>query len=703
MLVKYVSTNSLCMKTSLYFLALLLLPFSAFTQWEQTNGPFGAWQINHITATDSGLMFVSAIGAGIFRSNDFGDNWTNVMEANAVFHISALHITSDGILFASDSGIVRSIDNGNSWQLVGLPDQYVGAIESDTSGLIYAGTFVVSGTEQAGIYKSDDNGDTWEQVFVVDGVAEAVTLHVTDDGTVWYGGSSQVWRSDDNGITWTDVSLPLGGYNVTGIDTDSEGTVYLTSNYMIGAWKSTDNGISWIDIIPPSDIGEMRAVAVDDDDEVFVAVNAGVVRSSDGGETWDTIFLNDITMDIVYSIESINSDSLFIGSQGLLMSTDNGDNWQFRNQGLVASHIKSLAVSPQGNVFAISLNLWMSADDGETWSDIGAHLEANDFQFIKSHSTGLYLHATIDWAGVLLRSVDEGVTWVEIASYVDDGFNIYDVQINSQGDLFILSYDGIYRSTDNGATWQLLDIEADQDIKRFTIGSNDAIMAYYLYNIELSLDNGDTWSVVESPEEVVSLLEADNNGNFYYVSGFTPTIMFSDDNGSSWANISPAGVSSTPVGLYIHHNGDLYLTTDNSVYHTADGGDNWTDFYSEMVTPQAYFIELDSDPSSPFMFGAHFTTGVWRSGINVDIDAPDANDFDAFLTASPNPAKGSVTIICNDITLQNTILTLYNQSGSVVRKVKLTGSQAIISLQGLSQGLYIVKTEDEKSLKLVVK
>lgn len=58
------------MKITLYTsLILLLLPFFVTAQWEQTNGPFGADEIMQIVEHDGGI-FVSAAGAGIFRSRE---------------------------------------------------------------------------------------------------------------------------------------------------------------------------------------------------------------------------------------------------------------------------------------------------------------------------------------------------------------------------------------------------------------------------------------------------------------------------------------------------------------------------------------------------------------------------------------------------------------------------------------------------------
>lgn len=694
------------MKNTLYTLVLLLcIPFAVNAQWEQTNGPFGALEINHITGSDS-MLFASALGAGVFRSLDSGENWTNVKEANSISDNSVIHLTHEGILFATDSGIVRSDDFGDTWTSVnnGLLNNNVRSIASDTAGIVYAATTSFDFSEAAGVFRYDDNGQTWSQVLDIESTEVAI-IHVADDGTVWFGGSFQIWRSDDQGTTWTQVSQPITSYfDVTDIDTDSEGTVYLTTGYMNGAWKSVDSGATWSEIIPASDIGLIPAVTVDDDDEVFVSVNEGIVRSSDGGLSWDTIFLNVMTHAVVYTIHSTGSDSLFIGSRGLLMSIDNGANWQFHHQGMIATHVSSLAVTHSGNIFATSLKLWKSDNNGDTWTDIGANTGSDHFEFIKSLETGLYLNSKIDWSEVLLRSTDEGVTWSRIAGNEDNIYSILDLQINSQGHLFILSYDALYRSTDDGTTWELIDIPGDATIQLFAIGVSDTILAYYYGgDLVMSPDNGNSWSVVNSPESIVSMLETDNEGNFYYSNEFFPTLMISRDQGISWQNISPEGNENTIISLYSHHNGDLYLSTNNGVYHTSDKGINWTDFYSDMVTPQAYFMNMDSDPSNSYMYGAHYSTGVWRSAINVDINNPQlTGSSKPILTASPNPASEYVTIRSNALSMQNNTLTLYNQFGSVVRKIEMVNSQAILSLHGLPAGLYHLQGENTASVKVVV-
>ena len=76
-------------------------------------------------------------------------------------------------------------------------------------------------------------------------------------------------------------------------------TTYIAGTPQGGIWKTTDNGTNWlaktdgIALLGISDIrvnpnDPMKMYAVTGDREKHTALSIGVIKSLDGGETWDT-------------------------------------------------------------------------------------------------------------------------------------------------------------------------------------------------------------------------------------------------------------------------------------------------------------------------------------------------------------------------------------------------------------------------------
>ena len=155
----------------------------------------------------------------------------------------------------------------------------------------------------------------------VGGRTRAVAFDVRDEDVILAGGvSGGVWKSLDGGATWTRKSDPNNRNSVTCIvqdtragreDTWYHGTGEIVGNSARGGgapfrgsgiFKSTDNGETWNPIASAQD-GDPNVfnsqfqyiwdIEIDPEnlaqDEIIVAAFGGILRSIDGGDTWDVV------------------------------------------------------------------------------------------------------------------------------------------------------------------------------------------------------------------------------------------------------------------------------------------------------------------------------------------------------------------------------------------------------------------------------
>ena len=203
--------------------------------------------------TDSSNNIFAGGNGGIFKSNDYGESWYVVFEG--LNNVLSFATGTEGLMFAGsgyDIGIIRSFDFGETWDTVFyVPgwEEYVFDITISPDGMLYAGTTAWLGNG-GGVYRSLNNGDTWEHVGLLYYYIQSLAVNTNGDlfaGSVGhhYQGIAGILISSDLGDSWT---MLKDNEIVIGIEINTEGYIYIgCSNDWTsgGAYYSTDYGISW--------------------------------------------------------------------------------------------------------------------------------------------------------------------------------------------------------------------------------------------------------------------------------------------------------------------------------------------------------------------------------------------------------------------------------------------------------------------------
>ncbi|MCP4051999.1 MAG: glycosyl hydrolase [Mesoflavibacter sp.] len=131
-------------------------------------------------------------------------------------------------------GILKSTDNGKSWQHVGLPNsQHVGRILINPNNpeevVVGVTGSLYSKSVDRGVYKTKDGGKTWTKTLYIDDVSGIIDMqHAPNDYNIMFatswtkdrkawnfdgsGNNSAIYKSTDAGETWQKVSTEKSGF-----------------------------------------------------------------------------------------------------------------------------------------------------------------------------------------------------------------------------------------------------------------------------------------------------------------------------------------------------------------------------------------------------------------------------------------------------------------------------------------------------------
>lgn len=269
----------------------------------------------------------------------------------------AINSEKEGIIFVATGGngeyygLLRTIDNGISWELLELDSLYsnvnIFTIRYKSEETLFVGT-------GSGIYRSFNDGDNFEKVFT--GGSNVLRLIFSPTNEIYAACWSEILRSVDNGITWDTLLMGGGSMYFSDIDFGLNGEIYAVGGSFAGPGtgsgfhRSLDNGYTW------ENIGitnlHLNNIEVNFDGDILVGGSGtSIYVSTDIGINW-TIHTELLTT----AIESDHMDNLFAGVngynyEGFRFSSDWGNNWTNLNDNILNPFINQISISPDNTVY----------------------------------------------------------------------------------------------------------------------------------------------------------------------------------------------------------------------------------------------------------------------------------------------------------------------------------------------------------------
>ena len=396
---------------------------------------------------------------------------------------------------------------------------------------------------------------------------------------------------------------PFRGGRVVAVAGDSKNPlVFYFGATAGGVWKTTDAGMYWTNV---SDgffrTAAVGAIAVSDSDPNVIYAGMGeacirhdsshgdgVYRSSDGGNTWTHLGLEDTRRIARIRIHPTDPDLVYVAAlghaygpneqRGVFRSRDGGNTWEQvlkKSERAGAIDLSMDATNPRilyASIFQVvrrpwtiesggpESGLWRSTDGGDTWVDI-----TSNPGFIAGSLGRIGIAASPArpgriWAiveardGALLRSDDWGDTWEHMSGSValrERGWYYNHLFADTQDPetCYVQSLNA-WKSIDGGRTWVTYSTpHGDHHDLWIDPNDNQRIIEGSDGGASVTLNGGGAWSSLYN-QPTASLFHVDTDTNFPYriygtqmdnTSIVVPSR--SDDGAISWKDCYPVGSS----------------------------------------------------------------------------------------------------------------------------------------------------------------
>jgi len=307
-------------------------------------------RINAIDFDPASGAAIIGTNLGLFRSSvSPWNDWTDL-------HIGDDALTIDQVAADPSNGDVyavvrralfRSVDRGTSWQLAAppLPPAFPAwSIVVGAAHDVYAFTYR---NYTPDLLKLRADGTAWDAVLRIGTIGiDDVVADPSVPGTL-YAVNQSVSRTRDGGATWEPVPIPAGFY-VRRLAVDAHDSnllvIVATNGSFDSVFRSTDGGRTWsANRLPPPYWFIDWIVATSHPGDFFLAAGDTLVRSVDGGDTWSPLpkpppglAAPGGTPRNVLAVDRRDRDVIYVATDlsGVLRSDDGGRSWQSIRDGL---------------------------------------------------------------------------------------------------------------------------------------------------------------------------------------------------------------------------------------------------------------------------------------------------------------------------------------------------------------------------------
>ena len=255
---------------------------------------------------------------------------------------------------------------------------------------------------------------------------------------------------------------------------------------------------------------------------------------------------------------------------------DSAGEWnQINGIGLAASMIESIHITDDHEIYAcdFAMGLFRSSDLGNNWTGV-AELVENGCSTFNIHENGTFFIGLTYTFGFIHYSIDNAETWVEVPlPDYSSSYPVEHIEFDSQGNIFLGTINGVYKSTDIGISWQKMNSGlGGAHISCMYIDENDYLYVYTTYSattdgLYYSTNSAESWISIPLTNSFYFVLDMVVKNQVIYAMNTHSDIFISTDMGENWSNVDE---NISDNSLYsMHLDRDSYLSVGGRYLHKS--------------------------------------------------------------------------------------------------------------------------------------
>lgn len=358
-----------------------------------------------------------------------------------------------------------------------------------------------------------------------------------------------------------------------------------------GLWKTSNGGSSWstntdqLPVLGVSDIAinpgnaNIMYIATGDGD---MAGNLGAINNSPGGDT---------------------------KSIGVLKSTDGGSTWNTTGLNWNVTAVKLIRrliinpINPQILLAAASDGIWRTTNGGTTWTNVQSGYFI-DLEFKTTDPNYVYAATNSPWGNAeIYQSTDGGITWNNTATFpgairIDMAVTLSSpdlvdvVCVNTQSGL-----EGLYYSNNSGSTFT-------QYFYTNSNCTNNLLNTSYNasgcdgqghYDLAYAINPNNSNDIWLGGVNVWNSTDAGNTFNIKTMWNVAPSINPN--------NVPVVHADVHYIAFHPLQSNTMFVCNDGGIYKTTNGGTSWTDLSNGLQISQIYRIGVAQTASENVIIG----------------------------------------------------------------------------------------------------
>ncbi len=621
---------------------------------------------------DQNTGILTSNGGLILRTEDSGESWvlkpvsipTGLTE---VFFVDNLY----GWIVGDYYTVLRTEDSGENWER--LHHSIMSDIHFSNCEFINQDTGYLCGSSnynEGRLFRTIDGGENLIQINIPEEIEFIKGMDVIDDQEVWLGAGNQVnpdvalkiYHTMDGGITWDTITLDYFKPGVTSIKffNDQQGRV-LCMDYM---YQTNDGGGTWAKT-HINERGFFDICWLDDQNFITVGLDGYIFKTENSGNSWTELSsgnrssLRDISF---YNL----TEGFIVGYYTLLKTTDLGETWmEIELDPELTGNYSAIEFSDEYNGWIAAWGFLLKTDDaGNVWEKVIPDSQSHYFSDISLFRNSVWVGGD---SAKLLRSIDDGNTWIDI-SIEDEFFSVQQIEVIDTLTAYVSlnyhyypQYGKLFKTVDGGYNWTQVEYYNEYPNEIYSIdfvNSDTGYISVKDQGLMKTTDGGENWTLI-------GLIE---NNNITYIK------FFSDD-----------------LGIICSYN--LLVGV------TYNGGQNWETNLIPECHLSTIFVTNFTDIHHGFIVGNNglirkFTGNYTNIKEGLTFNSKPCNHI-----LFPNPAKQVIYI--NPPPIDKTIV-LFDKSGQELQRHKYS-SGGPLDISKLPEGMYFISVNSSTEKPCILK